>query len=207
MNNSFLNQKCPNLGPDAGVYVVCEMSLSSRIRSSYVRSLCMNLCCMCSVSKTSLCPLLLLSPWHCYPLTSSKAMVCTNTNCYATPSPPLSLHTYTLSAEAEESDNNTTEDTNLTQRQNHNSKWIWTQTEVLTFFSGVSHFLPFSVSSANSVSLTAVVFFFTWKVINTIGFSVKSGHILSCISLVWAHFSYTNGKNLECRNIESLLLR
>lgn len=57
--------------------------------------LCMNLCCMCSVSKTSLCPLLLLSPWHCYPLTSSKAMVCTNTNCYAPPS-RLCLLTHTL---------------------------------------------------------------------------------------------------------------
>lgn len=70
--------------------------------------LCMNLCCMCSVSKTSLCPLLLLSPWHCYPLTSSKAMVCTNTNCYAPPSPPLSHHTYTLILG--ESDSNITDD-------------------------------------------------------------------------------------------------
>lgn len=92
--------KCPNLGPDTGI--------SPRARGLYVRALCMNLCYMCSVSKTSLCPLLLLSSWYCYSLTSSKARVCTNTNCYAPPYPPVSIHIFILSPEVGESDNNIT---------------------------------------------------------------------------------------------------
>lgn len=192
-------KKCPDLGPDPGIYVVCEMSLSASIRRSYVRSLCINLCCMSSVSKTSLCPLLLLFPWHCYPLTSSKAMVCTNTNCYATPSPPLSLHTYTLSAEAEESDNNTTEDTNLTKREKHTIKWIWTQSlDFLLFFSGVSsHFLPFSVAIWLKCLLNCCVVFLPgrWSILLAFQSNQVIHNLLFCISLWWAHFSYTNGKN------------
>lgn len=105
--------------------------------------LCMNLCCMCSVSKTSLCPLLLLSPWHCYPLTSSKAMVCTNTNCCAPPSPPLSPHTYTLLLG--ESDSNITEDNHfpLQDMESCQLREFLTRFNSVMNFSGVFHSLPF----------------------------------------------------------------
>ncbi|KAG1956567.1 serine/threonine-protein kinase DCLK2 [Pimephales promelas] len=58
----------------AGVSKVVLVKCPSAELLEVMLVLCKNLCCMCSVSKTSLCPLLLLSPWHCYPLTSSKAM-------------------------------------------------------------------------------------------------------------------------------------
>lgn len=82
------------LSKQAGVSEVDLVKCPSAELLEVMLVLCKNLWCMCSVSKTSLCPLLLLFPWHCYPLTSSKAMVCTNTNCYAPPSPPPSPHTY-----------------------------------------------------------------------------------------------------------------
>ncbi len=129
---------------------------------------CMNLCCMCSVSKTSLCPLLLLSPWHCYPLTSSKAMVCTNTNCYAPPSPPLSPHTYTLILG--ESDSNITEDNNfpLQDMESCQLREFLTRFNSVMNFSGVFHSAIFQ-SLLLRWSPTS-------DVINSIDFSVKPGY-------------------------------
>lgn len=136
--------------------------------------LCMNLCCMCSVSKTSLCPLLLLSPWHCYPLTSSKAMVCTNTNCYAPPSPPLSPHTYTLILG--ESDSNITEDNHFPLQDMESCQLREFLTRVMNF-SGV-----FSLSDIFQ-SLLLRWSSPTCDVINSIDFSVKPGHAY-CLSYI-----------------------
>lgn len=135
----------------------------------------MNLCCMCSVSKTSLCPLLLLSPWHCYPLTSSKAMVCTNTNCYAPPSPPLSPHTYTFILG--ESDNNITEDDSfpLLDMGSWQLREFLTRFNTVMNFSAVFHSLPFFFF------FTAVVFSHLWC--DSIDFSVKPGHVYCLLYL------------------------